>query len=273
MQLEGKVAIVYGAAGSMGSAVARAFAAEGAQVYLAGRTLAKVRAIADDILSVAGSAQAAEVDVDDRDAVERHADDVLATAGRVDVSFNAVGMDAVQNSPLVAMSLEDFMTPITEAARRHFVTATAAARRMTPQGCGAIVMLTSSAAKEWRHHMGGFSVGCASIEVLTRALAGELKGTGVRVACIRANFTAGDVSRSARRSDRPPARRHVDPPPSPPGRDRRRRRVPGVRRCGRHDRCGARSHLRGDRELSATTTGDRTHDPGIINRDPLTVSP
>lgn len=189
MQLEGKVAIVYGAAGSMGSAVARAFAAEGAQVYLAGRTLAKVRAIADDILSVAGSAEAAEVDVDDRDAVERHADDVLATAGRVDVSFNAVGMDAVQNSPLVAMSLEDFMTPITEAARRHFVTATAAARRMTPQGCGAIVMLTSSAAKEWRHHMGGFSVGCASIEVLTRALAGELKGTGVRVACIRANFT------------------------------------------------------------------------------------
>lgn len=37
--------------------------------------------------------------------------------------------------------------------------------------------------------MGGFSVGCASIEVLTRTLAGELKGTGVRVACIRASFT------------------------------------------------------------------------------------
>ena len=60
---------------------------------------------------------------------------------------------------------------------------------MAPQGFGAIVMLTSSAAKEWRHHMGGFSVGCASIEVLTPVLAGELKGTGVRVACIRANIT------------------------------------------------------------------------------------
>lgn len=42
--------------------------------------------------------------------------------------------------------------------------------------------------------MGGFSVGCASIEVLTRTLAGELKGTGVRVACIRANFTPETVS-------------------------------------------------------------------------------
>lgn len=81
------------------------------------------------------------------------------------------------------------MMPITEAARRHFVTATSAARRMAPQGAGAIVMLTASAGKEWRYQMGGFSVGCASIEVLTRTLAGELKGTGVRVACIRANFT------------------------------------------------------------------------------------
>jgi 3-oxoacyl-[acyl-carrier protein] reductase len=172
MQLEGKVAIVCGAAGSMGGAVARAFGAEGAQQFLAGRTLANVRAIADQIESAGGRAQAAEVDIDDRDAVERHADDVLAAVGRVDVSFDATGMDAVQDSALADMSLEDFMTPITEAARRHFVTTTAAAR-LAPQGFGTIVMLTSSAAKEWRHHMGGFSLGCASIEVLTRALAGE----------------------------------------------------------------------------------------------------
>jgi 3-oxoacyl-[acyl-carrier protein] reductase len=121
MQLEGKVAIVYGAAGSMGGAVARAFGAEGAQLFLAGRTLSKVRVIADEIESAGGRAQAAEVDVDDGDAVERHADDVLTGTGRIDVS------------------LEDFMTPITEASRRHFVTATAAARRMAPQGFGAIV--------------------------------------------------------------------------------------------------------------------------------------
>lgn len=125
MQLQEKVAIVYGAARSMGGAVARALASEGAQVHLAGRTLEKVRAVADDIVSRGGSAEAAQVDVDDRDAVERHADDVIAAAGRLDISFNAAGMDAVQESRLVDMSVEDFMTPITEAARRHFITTTA----------------------------------------------------------------------------------------------------------------------------------------------------
>src|SRR6266511_680430 len=104
MQLEGKVALVYGAAGPMGGAVARAFAAEGAQLFLAGRTPSKVHAIADEIGLAGGTAQAAEVDVDDRDSVERHADDVLATAGRIDVSFNAAGTDAVQNIPLVDMA-------------------------------------------------------------------------------------------------------------------------------------------------------------------------
>ena len=193
MQLAGKVAIVYGAAGPMGSAVARAFAQAGAQLFLAGRTGAKVQAVADEIESTGGNAQSAQVDVDDRDAVERHADDVLGSAGSLDISFNATGSDAVQNVPLVDVALDDFMQPITVSARRNFITTTAAARRMAPQGSGVIVMLTSSAAKEWRHQMGGFSLASASIEVLTRTLAGELKGTGIRVACIRANFTPETV--------------------------------------------------------------------------------
>lgn len=189
MRLQDKVAIVYGAGGSMGGAVARAFGAEGARLFLCGRAPASIEVVAQEVRSAGGTAQVATLDVDDREAVERHADEVIAAAGRIDVSFNAVGMEDRQGPSLVEMSLDDFMTPVTQAARRHFVTATAAARRMAPQGSGAIVMLTSSAAREWRHRMGGFSLACASIEVLTRTLAGELKGSGVRVACIRANFT------------------------------------------------------------------------------------
>ena len=193
MHLEGKTAIVYGAAGSMGSAVARAFAAEGAEVFLAGRTAATVRAVADQITAAGKKAHADEVDVDDRDSVEHHADRVLAAAGRIDISLNAVGMTGAQDVGLTDMSLADFMEPITQASRRTFLTATAAARRMAPTRSGVVVMLTASAAKEWRHQMGGFSVGSAAIEVLARTLAGELKGTGVRVACIRANFTPETV--------------------------------------------------------------------------------
>lgn len=114
MQLDGKVAILYGAAGSMGGAVTRAFGAEGARLFLAGRTLSKVRAITEEIESAGASVAASAVDVDDREAVERHAAEVVDAAGRIDVSFNAAGMDAVQNSTLAEMSVDDFMTPITE---------------------------------------------------------------------------------------------------------------------------------------------------------------
>ena len=113
----------------------------------------------------------------------------MEAAGRLDVSFNAVGIDAVQEVALVDLALEDFMTPVTQAARTNFLTATAAARRMTHQGSGAIVLLSSSAARESGPLMGGFSLACAAIECLARALAGEVGRDGVRVVALRPNFT------------------------------------------------------------------------------------
>ena len=189
MRLEHKVAVVYGAAGSMGGAVARAYAREGAWVFLAGRSLPALDAVAEAIRAAGGRVERAVVDVDDEPAVERHADEMVQQAGRIDISFNAAGMDAVQGVPLVEMTLDDFMAPIVEAARRHFVTARTAARRMIAQRSGTIVTLSSSAALEWRHQMGGFNLACACIEALTRSLAGEVGRSGVRVVCVRPNFT------------------------------------------------------------------------------------
>ncbi|MEU2036869.1 SDR family NAD(P)-dependent oxidoreductase [Nocardia amamiensis] len=193
MRLIGKNAVVYGAAGSMGGAVARAFAREGAHVYLVGRTQTTLDAMAMEITDLGGRATATRIDVFDQAAVEAHADRVVEQAGRLDISFNAVGMSAVQDVSLIDMKLEDFMTPIMDAARSHFITATAAARRMAAQGSGVIVLLSSSAAGESRHRMGGFNVACAGIEALNRSLAGELGREGVRVVCIRPNFTPETV--------------------------------------------------------------------------------
>lgn len=189
MQLTGKNAVVYGASGSMGGAVARAFAEAGARVFLAARTLHPLEAVAADIRDAGGTAEVAVLDAHDPGAVDAHAAQIVADAGSLDISFNAVGINAVQGTPLVEMSLEDFMTPIIESARTQFVTATAAARHMTASGSGVIVLLTATAAKESRHEMGGFSLACAGIEALTRALAGEVGRLGVRVVAIRANFT------------------------------------------------------------------------------------
>jgi 3-oxoacyl-[acyl-carrier protein] reductase len=187
--LENKNAVVYGAGGSMGGAAARALASEGARVFLVGRTLPKLEAVAADITGAGGTADVAQVDVHDREAVEEHADSVISAGGTLDISFNAVGMDAVQNQPTIDMSLDDFLTPIVEAARSHFNTCTAAARRMTAQRSGVIVTLSTTAAREWRHEMGGFNVACAGIEAFSRSLAHQVGHSGVRVICIRPNFT------------------------------------------------------------------------------------
>lgn len=189
MLLENKNAIVYGAAGAIGGAVARAYAREGASVYLAGRTLAALDAVAADIRAQGGAAQTAQVDAMDKAAVDAHANHVAHTAGSIDVSFNAVAVNVVQNIPLTEISLDDFLAPVTGICRTNFLTATAAVRHMTAQGSGVIVMLTATSAKESRHQMGGFSLANASIEALARSLAGEVGRHGVRVAGMRSNFT------------------------------------------------------------------------------------
>ena len=189
MLLENKNAIVYGAAGAIGAAVARAFARDGARVFLAGRTLATLEEVAADIRTRGGMAEAAQVDAMDKAAVDAHADHVVAAVGSIDVSFNAVAVDALQGVALTEISVEDFLAPITGLCRTNFLTATTAARHMAAQGAGVIVTLTASSAKETRHEMGGFSLANAAIEALTRTLAGEFGRRGVRVVGLRSNFT------------------------------------------------------------------------------------
>ncbi len=142
MLLEGKSAVVWGA-GGMGGAMARAFSRHGAVVHIASRTGSKLDAVAKDIEADGGRVSVTELDVFDVDAVEA----LVAGLDRVDISFNAVGLNVVQNKPLVTLTVEEFVTPVAQAARSQFVTATAVARRMIDQRHGVIMMLSSSAAR------------------------------------------------------------------------------------------------------------------------------
>lgn len=90
-RLEGKIAVIFGAGGDVGAAVAKEFAAEGARLFLSGRTESRVQAVADAISADGRTAAAAELDALDEDAVNRHIDQAVATAGRVDIVFNAMG--------------------------------------------------------------------------------------------------------------------------------------------------------------------------------------
>ena len=185
--LAGKRAVVYGAAGAIGGAVSRAFAREGAQLFLAGRTLEKVKALESELQQAGAVATAAQVDALDRAAVEKHLDDVVRTAGGIDISFNLIGLGGEQGQPLTAMSQEAFAIAIETAMRTHFFTATAAARHMQANGGGVLLALTAQVAHKPYVGSGGFGVACAAIEGLWRQLAIELGPAGIRVVTLRSS--------------------------------------------------------------------------------------
>lgn len=185
--LAGKTAVIYGAAGAMGGAVAREFAREGALVFLAGRTYEKVQAIAAEINAAGGQAFAAQVDALDRASVDRHLGDVVRQHGGVDVSFNLIGLGGRQGDALTAMKVDDFTEVIFTAMRTHYFTATAAARYMSLRGSGVLLALTAQVARKPYVASGGFGVACAAIEALWRQLAIELGPAGIRLVTLRSS--------------------------------------------------------------------------------------
>jgi len=185
MLLQNKVAVIHGGGGAIGGAVARAFAREGAKVFLAGRTLAGLDTVARDIAAAGGSAETAQIDAMDEGAVERHADAVAASAGRIDIALNAVGIAHVQGPPFMEVSLEDYAHPITAYTRTNFLTAKAAARHMVRQGSGVILTLSTPGARMSGQGFLGNGVSSAAVEAFSRILAGELGGNGIRVVCLR----------------------------------------------------------------------------------------
>ena len=183
--LKDKTAVVYGAGGAIGGAVARAFGREGARVFVSGRRLGTVEAVAREIVAAGGAAAAAQVDALDEQAVDGHTADVVAKVSGLDICFNAVGVHAVQGTPLTELALGDFSYPITTWTATQFLRARAAARHMIEKGTGVILTLTASPARLAIPLGGGFGVACVAIEGLSRALAAELGPYGVRVVCLR----------------------------------------------------------------------------------------
>ena len=187
MLLKDKVAVVYGAGGAIGGAVARAFASEGASVFATGRARAAVDAVTQDIVSAGGSAEAAEVDALDEQGVDRHLQSVIDQAGHVDISFNAVGMPdgEVVGVPLTELDAARFSLPIATYTRSYFLTARLAARRMIPNGSGVIMTVTALPARTGTRLNGGYDAAQAAKDALTRDLSAELAPRGIRVVGLR----------------------------------------------------------------------------------------
>lgn len=186
MVLKGKNAVVYGAGGAVGGAVARAFAREGAKIFLTGRAIARVKAVADEIAREGGAVEVAQVNALDEPAIDVHLGDV-AKSGGIDISFNAIGIpqQGIQGIPLAELPVDSFILPISSYTRAHFLTARAAARRMVQKGSGVILMHTPEPGKMGAPFVGGMGPAWAALEALCRDLSWELASAGVRTVCLR----------------------------------------------------------------------------------------
>lgn len=187
MLLQDKNAVIYGAGGAIGSAVARAFAEEGAKLFLTGRLRAPVEAVAKQIVSAGGSAEAAAVDALDEQAIDKHLQSVIDEVGRVDISFNAVGFPntKILGVRLLELDVTQFSLPVTTYATSYFLTARMAARRMIANKSGVIMTVTALPSRTGTLLNGGYGPAMAAKEALTRDLSAELAPHGIRVVSLR----------------------------------------------------------------------------------------
>jgi NAD(P)-dependent dehydrogenase (short-subunit alcohol dehydrogenase family) len=197
--LKDKTAIVHGGAGAIGSAVARAYAREGAQVHLTGRTDATLEHVAQRIRRDGGTAYFARLDVLDRPAVERHAAAVADSAGGIDICFNATSNDDVQGAPLADMDFDDFLRPVTKSVSAHFAIATAVVRYMAPRRSGVILVMAGG--REAIPQLGGSHVAWAALAGLCRQLAAELRPHDIRVAWLLSPGSPGSDETGAHDDD------------------------------------------------------------------------
>ena len=187
MMLRNKVAVIYGAGGAIGSAVARAFASEGASLFLTGRQLTPVEVVAQEVTAAGGYAKMAAVDALDEHAVDEHLQSVIDEAGRIDIAFNAIGIpgSTFLGVPLVELGVEHFALPIATYATSYFVIARASARRMVANRSGVIMCATTQHSRMGLPLSGGFGPAMAAEEALTRVLSAELAPHGIRVVGLR----------------------------------------------------------------------------------------
>jgi NAD(P)-dependent dehydrogenase (short-subunit alcohol dehydrogenase family) len=178
---------------AVGGTIARAFAREGANLYLAGRSLSKLEVVASKLRETSRTVDVTELDALKEEQIEDHLSRVQSNAGAIDISFNAIGIEAtkvaekgMQGVPLTAISIESFMSPILTYATSHFLTGRAAARRMSSLGTGGVILMhTPEPARIGVPLLGGMAPAWAAVEALCRSFSAEFAAQGIRAVCLR----------------------------------------------------------------------------------------
>jgi len=179
MRLENRVAIVTGAAGGIGEAMAKAFAAEGARVVAADINEEESIRCADGITQAGGTAIARRVDVTDAADAGRMVAAAVAEYGQVDIIANVAGT-GFRHSFLDATA-EDFESVMRVNVIGTFNTGQAAAREMAKRGYGRIINIASIAGNRAGAGRTAYGTSKSAVMGLTRQAALELGPLGITV--------------------------------------------------------------------------------------------
>jgi len=186
--LKDKVAVVFAASGEIAGAVARSFSEHGAKVYVTARNLHAVKALAQEIKALGGSAEAAKVDALNEAEIDEFLKKVVDSNGKLDIVFNGIGIDYSEmggRPPTTVATFEQFMAPIEKICGSQFLTSRVAAKYMIEtQSEGTILLLTAALSRSKLPNLAGMTAASAAVEGLTRVMATEWGGNCIKVSCI-----------------------------------------------------------------------------------------
>ena len=187
--LTGMTALVTGASGGIGSAIARALAGQGARLAVSGSNVAKLDAFRT---SLGGDHVALPCDLSDGAAVDALVPQAVAALGRLDILVNNGGI--TRDNLVMRMKDEEWDAVIRVNLEAAFRLARAAARPMMKARFGRIVSITSVVGTTGNAGQANYAASKGALTAMSKALAQELAGRGITVNCVAPGFIASPMT-------------------------------------------------------------------------------
>ncbi|HEU5016161.1 MAG TPA: glucose 1-dehydrogenase [Roseiflexaceae bacterium] len=215
--LRGRVALVTGASGGIGSALARALALAGATVALSGRSTEKLTALQQRIEEQGGTALVFPADLAELSAIPALVDGVAAQCGRIDILVNCAGTN--QRMPITEMTPDVYDRIMATNLRGIYFLSQAVLPHMVEQGGGKIINIGSLTSTIGLADVSVYGMTKSALAQLTKTMAIEWAPHNIQVNCICPGFIATELTaplwqsptRSAWILDRLPIRRPGTP--------------------------------------------------------------